>query len=263
MTHPPKRSTSGRSQRRYRLFVILGSHSCRSAMLMLDHKRVPYEICELTTFLHPVLARRHGFDAGGQRRTAGGRRTLVLRAADALATVPGLAAGDQRISTNRNIARYLDAHHPDHPLVPHDRRAEIEAAESWANDHLQMQTRRVVLGATIADKAFTLTTADGRMGPLMFRHPLARRMVLPALRLTFAAGARGDADRLRRLPDALDRIDGWIEDGVIGGPQLNVADCMIAPSLAMMLYRQDIRPLFTGRPCLEVVDRLLPDPAPP
>jgi len=56
----------------YRLYVIPGSHACRAGILMLDHKRVPYERVDLITLTHPVLVRLHGFDAGGQTRTAGG-----------------------------------------------------------------------------------------------------------------------------------------------------------------------------------------------
>ena len=59
----------------------------------------------------------------------------------------------------------------------------------------------------------------------------------------------------------LDRIDAWIAEGVLGGAQLNAADFMIAPSLALILYRSDVLPLFEGRPALELVDRLLPEPA--
>src|SRR4051794_15364381 len=113
----------------YRLYVIPGSHACRSAMLMLEHKGVAYERHEVTTLLHPVLARLHGFDAGGQIRTAGGKRTLGLRLGDALATVPGLACGDERVSTNHAIARFLDVRHPDPSLLPADpqRRAPLPA----------------------------------------------------------------------------------------------------------------------------------------
>jgi hypothetical protein len=51
------------------------------------------------------------------------------------------------------------------------------------------------------------------------------------------------------------RIDAWIADGVLGGEQLNAADFMVAPSLALILYRPDVLPLFEGRPALELVDR--------
>jgi hypothetical protein len=35
---------------------------------------------------------------------------------------------------------------------------------------------------------------------------------------------------------------------------------MIAPSLALIVYRSDLLSLFERRPALELVDRILPDP---
>jgi glutathione S-transferase len=74
---------------------------------------------------------------------------------------------------------------------------------------------------------------------------LTRRLVIPLI---------------GELPSMLDRIDAWIADGVLGGEQLNAADFMVAPCLALILYRPDAPPLFEGRPALELVDRLLPQP---
>ena len=70
-----------------------------------------------------------------------------------------------------------------------------------------------------------------------------------------------DGEALADLPSLLDRIDAWIGDGVLGGQELNAADFMVAPSLALMLYRPDVEPMFDGRPALAFVDRLLPEPA--
>src|ERR671929_204557 len=50
----------------YKLYVIPGSHACRSAMLMLEHKRIPYRRVDVLTLTHPVVVRLHGFDAGGR-----------------------------------------------------------------------------------------------------------------------------------------------------------------------------------------------------
>src|SRR3979490_2782540 len=102
----------------YTVYVIPGSHACRSAMLMLEHKQVSYRRVDIVTLLHPLVVRLHGFDAGGQTRTAGGRRTFGLRLGDRLGTVPGLAAPRHRISTNPPIARFLDERHPQPPLLP-------------------------------------------------------------------------------------------------------------------------------------------------
>src|ERR671919_677198 len=185
----------------YTLYVIPGSHACRSAMLMLEHKQVPYRRVDIVTLLHPLVTRLHGFDAGGQTRTAGGLRTFGLRLSDRLGTVPALAANGRRISTNHGIARFLDERHPQPPIFP-----------------------RILRGV-------------------------------------FAAGPAAERELLAELPPMLDRIDAWIADGVLGGVQLNAADFMVAPSLALILYRPDVMPMFEGRPALELVDRLLPEPA--
>jgi glutathione S-transferase len=248
----------------YELYVIPGSHACRSAMLMLEHKQVPYRRVELVTLLHPFLARAHGFTAGGQTRSVGRRRPWTLRVADGLGTVPGLAADGQRISTNHEIARFLEERHPEPPLFPAapERRSAVEEIERWANDTLQMEARRINTAAIRRDpSAAGRLCADGRLGPLLYRHALARRIFIPTLVAgAFAPSPTTEQRILAELRVTLDRIDRWIGDGVLGGPQPNVADFMIVPSLALILYRPDVRSLFEGRPVLELVDRLLPEP---
>ena len=248
----------------YTLYVIPGSHACRAAMLMLEHKRVPYRRVDIVTLLHPVVVRLLGFDAGGQTRSAGGRRSFGLRLGDRLGTVPALAADGDRISTNHRIARFLDDQHPEPPLFPRDpeERAKVEEVEEWANETLQMAARRIPAGTFIRDPAtVSRLTGNGRMGYLLYKRALTRRLVIPwILRGIFAAGPSAEAEILAELPAMLDKIDAWIAEGVLGGPELNAADFMVAPSLALILYRPDVRPVFEGRPALELVDRLLPEP---
>ena len=249
----------------YALYVIPGSHACRSAMLMLEHKQAPYRRVDIVTLLHPLVARLHGFDAGGQTRTAGGRRTFGLRLGDRLGTVPALAANGHRISTNHGIARFLDERHPQPPLFPTDpeQRAAVEEAERWANETLQMAARRIPGTAMVREPgAFSRSAGEGRLGYLLYKRALTRRLIIPRiLRGIFAAAPAGERELLAELPPMLDRIDAWIADGVLGGAQLNAADFMVAPSLALILYRPDVMPMFEGRPALELVDRLLPEPA--
>src|SRR5256714_11011550 len=120
----------------YTLYVIPGSPACRWGILMLEHKRVPYRRVDIPTLLHPVAARLLGFDAGGQTRVAGARRPPALRFGDRLGTVPALAADGQRGSTNHEIARFLDARHPDPALFPPhpEQRPAVEEAQRRAND---------------------------------------------------------------------------------------------------------------------------------
>jgi glutathione S-transferase len=249
----------------YTLYVIPGSHACRSAMLMLEHKQVSYRRADIVTLMHPLVVRAHGFDAGGQTRTAGGRRTFGLRLGDRLGTVPALAANGHRISTNHGIARFLDERHPEPPLFPADaeQRSRVEEAERWANETLQMAARRIPGTAIVGDPGtFSRSAGDGRLGYLLYKRALTRRLVIPRLlRDVFAAGPAAERDLLAELPSMLDRIDAWIVDGVLGGAQLNAADFMVAPCLALILYRPDVLPVFEGRPALALVNRLLPEPA--
>jgi glutathione S-transferase len=249
----------------YKLYVIPGSHACRSAMLMLEHKQVPYRRVDVITLTHPIRARLHGFNAGRQTRSAGARRPLPLRVGDRLGTVPALAADGERVSTNHGIARFLDDRRPEPSLFPADpgHRAAVEDAERWANETLQMAARRIALAWAVRDPAGAARRgADGRMGHLLYRSTLLRRLIIPRIgRRVFAAGGSAERELLAELPAMLDRIDAWIADGVLGGAELNAADFMVAPSLALMLYRPDILPLLEGRPALELVDRLLPEPA--
>src|SRR3954447_11267055 len=248
----------------YTLYVIPGSHACRSAMLMLEHKGIAYRRVDILTLTHAVVVRLLGFDAGGQTRSAGGRRTLGLRLGDRLGTVPALAADGERVSTNHEIARYLEERHPEPALFPADpaRRAAVEEAERWANETLQMAARRIPGSAAVRDPAvFSRGSGDGRMGYLLYKHELTRRLIVPRiLAQIFATGPSKDRELLAELSAMLDRIDALIAAGVLNGPELNVADFMVAPSLALILYRPDVRPMFEGRPALELVDRLLPEP---
>ena len=42
--------------RMYKLYVIPGSHACRAAILMLEHKRVPYRRIDIVPLTHPFGA---------------------------------------------------------------------------------------------------------------------------------------------------------------------------------------------------------------
>src|SRR3954470_976380 len=174
----------------YTLYVIPGSHACCSAILMLEHKQVPYRRVDVITLTHPLVVRLRGFDAGGERRVAGGRRPGPLRSGDRLGTVPALAVDGQRVSTNRQIARFLDDRHPEPSLFPADpdERRAVEEAERWANETLQMAARRIALGWAVRDPAgASRSIADGRMGYLLYRRELLRRLIIPQIgRLAFA-----------------------------------------------------------------------------
>src|SRR5215212_1122049 len=215
----------------YTLYVIPGSHACRAAILMLRHKRVAYKRVDIVTLLHPLAVRLLGFDAGGETRRAGTLRTFGIRFGDLLGTVPALASNGDRISTNRQIARFLDERHPERPLLPADpaRRAAVEEVERWANEELQMAARRIALAWGRRDPAGAAQgSADGRMGYLLYRSERARRLIFPEIgRRVFAVSRKSNDELLAELPPMLDRIDAWIAAGVLGGPDANAADFLV------------------------------------
>ncbi len=249
-----------------KLYVILGSHACRTGMLMLDHKDIEYQRVELPTVLHPWALRLHRF-AGNSTpfREVDGQAPRMLATADRMGTVPALLVDGQRVKTNREIARFLDVIRSDPPLFPADpdRRRAVEEAERWGDEVLQMAARRLALTASLPGGAgLTRQADDGRLGPLLWRRRAVRligtRMIA---RLVFRANRRAELQLMKELPSLLDRVDAWIEAGVLNGEQLNAADFMIAPSLALLCYRPDVRQEIERRPAIDLVDRLLPDPA--
>jgi glutathione S-transferase len=253
-----------------KLYVILGSHACRTAILMLEHKGIEYERVELPATLHPFLLRLHGFSGNrapfrhleGQPRS----RRRMLAVADRFGTVPALRAEGQRVKTNREIARFLDRLRPDPPLFPEDadRRHEVEEAERWGDEVLQMAARRIGLAGARHPGAGPLAGEDGRLGPLLWRNRTVRLAGMRVLALSvFAAGKQAEAGLMSELPAMLDRVDGWVESKVLNGEQLYAADFMIAPSLALLCYRPDVRREIEQRPLVALVDRLLPQPAAP
>jgi hypothetical protein len=88
------------------------------------------------------------------------------------------------------------------------------------------------------------------------------RVLVGRISAQFAFRASPDAERelLEALPAMLDRIDAWIGAGVLNSRALNAADFMIAPSLALLAYRLDLRSEIESRPGGALVDRVLPEP---
>lgn len=248
------------------LYVIPGSHACRTGMLLLEHKGIPYRTVELMTGPHPQLVRMRGF-AGSRKplRMIDGRPTRMSAAMDRMGTVPALRIGEERVQRNMEIARFLERRQPEPPLFPEDpdRRAAVEEAERWGDEPLQMAARRIVLaaGARSLDE-LARRGGSGRLGALLANNEPQRMIAARiATRVAFRVGGGKDRELIAALPPMLDRVDGWIEAGVLNGERLNVADLTIAPSLALLDYRLDLREQLRGRPCYALMERVLPWPS--
>src|SRR4051794_23836139 len=122
----------------YKLYVIPGSHACRSGILMVEHKQVPYRRVDIPTLLHPVATRMFGFPAHQETRSAGSTPPRALRWGARVGRLPARAADGERISPTRRTPRFRAEPPPERPRSPADpaRRRAVEEAEQWANDKL-------------------------------------------------------------------------------------------------------------------------------
>ena len=215
------------------LYVIPGSHPSMAARLMLEYKGVEYKRRDLM----PVIARG------------------VLRAMRFPGvTVPALRIDGRRIQGSTTISRELDRLRPEPPLFPGDpeRRAAVEEAERWGDEVLQGLTRRILWNGFKRDHSSIGSYGEGaRLGiPISVATKTSAPIIAADVRLNKASDENVRTD-LATLPGALDRIDGWIADGVLGGEDLNAADLQIATSVRLLMTMDDVRPAIEELPAGE------------
>ena len=224
-----------------KLYVVHGSHPCAAVQRALDVKGIPYKVVELMPPLHAPLQRLRF----GQR------------------TVPGIKLDDgEKVVGSRAILRRLEALAPQPPLLPADPelRSKVEEAERWGDEVLQPIARRFVWQGMQRHPAAIVSYAEHSKLPVPnFMARLSAPMIARAERQLNAASDETTRAGFADLPGHLDRIDGYIADGVMGGDVLNVADLQIAPTIRLMMTVGDARPLIDGRPCGELAQRLFPD----
>jgi glutathione S-transferase len=211
-------------------------------MLMLEHKGIPYRTVTLRTGAQRML-RFAGFPGG---------------------TVPAMELDDgRRIQTSRAIARALEELEPEPPLFPADpdERRAVEEAERWADEVFQMAARRIALAASLHGRDGMVNRGgSGPLGPILFRRDDTRHLGTRLIgRFVFNVNPRTERELLSRLPAQLDRIDAWIDAGVLNGDRLNAADYAVATSVALLLYRRDLRADIAARPAGALVERVLPE----
>jgi glutathione S-transferase len=213
-----------------RLYVVHGSHPCATVQRALEMKAIPHRVVELLPPLHAAL----------QRVRFGVR------------TVPGLTLeSGEKISGSRAIIRRLEELAPEPSLLPADpdERVAVERAEEWGDEVWQPMARRLLWRTfKMHPRAMTSYQAGSRF-PLPAPAVRAAAPLVNAVerRLNGAGEGAVRAD-LRSLPRHLDRIDGWLGEGVLGGEKVNAADLQIAATSRLMLTLGDVRPYFAGRP---------------
>jgi glutathione S-transferase len=224
-----------------RLFVIPGSHPATTAALMLDFKGIPFK----RTDLMPVVSK-------GVLRAAGFPRI----------TVPALKIDGEKVQGSRDIARALDRIAPEPPLFPADpdARAAVEDAERFGDEELQHPIRQLLWWGFKREKENLRAYSEGaHLGvPIGLAIKTGGPLVALSAHFNEATDANAHA-ALVALPHLLDRVDAYIADGTIGGPEPNAADFQIATSLGLALTLDDLKPLIEPRPCAALAHRYVPD----
>ena len=227
----------------HKLYVVHSSHPCETVRKALDLKGIPYRTVELLIPTHVPL----------QKLRFGSR------------TVPALKLdGGEKISGSRAILRRLDELVADPPLLPADgdARAAVLEAERWGDQELQPVARRIAWAALRHRPGAIPSYQEASQLPRLPR-PVVR-LVAPAVIAIERAMNRASDETVRAdlqaLPAQLDRIDGWILDGVLSGAQEpNAADLQIASSLRLLSTIGDVRPLLAARPAEALATALFPE----
>ena len=218
------------SDARPKLYVLPGSHPCAAVEAALDIKSIDYDSVVLLPIM-PVLV--------GRLRYGG-------------TTVPGMRLDGERIVGSRTIMRRLDELAPQPPLLPapgSTERARVLEAERWGDEVFQSVPRRIIDVCFLRSPRAMESYAAGA------KLPLSPAMMRPAMPLTArlmaiknrASDESARAD-LAALPAQLDRINGWIAEGLLGGEQPNAADLQIGSTVRLLMTIGDVRRLVESRP---------------
>jgi glutathione S-transferase len=213
-----------------KLYVLPGSHPCAAVEAALRLKAIDYDRVDLLPMTQMLI---------GPLRYGG-------------PTVPGMRLDGEKLVGSRTIMRRLDELKPEPSLLPppgDERYAPVLEAERWGDEVLQSVPR------TIIDVAFLRRPLAMESYAGDAKLPMPRALRRPAMPVTaklmaFKNKARDATARadIAALPGQLDRVDRWIEEGVIGGEQPNAADLQIGSTIRLLLSIGDMRPLIENRP---------------
>lgn len=224
-----------------RLFVIPASHPSIATALMLEHKGIPYKRTDLMPVISKVVLRGLGF-----------RRN----------TVPAMRIDGRRVQGSLEISRELEKLRPDPPLFPADPqiRAAVEEAERFGDEQLQHPIRQILWWAIKKDRSSLRSYSEGARLGIPIGLAVKTGAPIVALSARFNEASDENARRaIAALPPMLDRIDAWIEAGVLNGEQLNAADFQIAPSIGLAMTLEDLRPAIESRPAGALARRIVPN----
>jgi glutathione S-transferase len=220
-----------------RLYAVPASHPSAAVERALQLKGADYRRIDLVTALHRPI----------QRVRFGGW------------SVPSVIFDDgTKVLGSSAIMRALDERWPEPALYPAD--PHVQRAEQWGAEVLQPLARRITWGALRRAPHAMRSYLEGAKLPLpadlaILGAPVVSRV---AVRRNGASDDNVRAD-LTHLDSHLQRIDGWIADGALGGEQANAADLQIGSSIRLLQTLGDLRPRLDARPAGELALRWFPE----
>jgi glutathione S-transferase len=225
------------TQPRLVVHVLPPSHPCATVEAALRLKGLEYDKVELQPGPHPAEMERIYGD--GNR------------------TVPGLLIDDEPVHGSNAIMERLEQLVPEPALYPSALGDAVGEAARWGDEELQDLGRRLPWGALYFRPESMGTFAGG--GPLdAAGTDYAIRFVRASWKYHNITAVRL-ADDLAGLPAKLDRVDGYVADGVLAGEVPNAADFQIGATLSVLLTVGDVRPLIEARPAVQVARKWFDD----
>jgi len=222
------------------LYVIPGSHPAIAAERMLEHKGIPHRRVDLMPVISRGVLKVMGFPG---------------------VTVPALRIDGRKITGSRRISRALDEIQPEPPLFPADpgARVAVEDAERWGEEVLADGVRRILWNTIKRDKRPLRTYLVGaKIGvPAGLAVATAGPIIAAEVKINDVNDDAVRAD-LAAFPAWLDRIDGWIADGLLGSDVPNAADFQIAAGLMLAMTLGDLREPIEARPAGDHAMRMVP-----
>ncbi len=224
------------------LFTLPASHPGTSVELMLGFKGIEYRRIDLLPAAHRGMLKLAGFSGN---------------------TVPALRFNGEKFQHSVEIARGLDRLVPEPPLLPPEgdpRRDAVLEAEQFGESQLQHPIRQIIWWLLRRDRSTLVTYMERAKlpAPKQLAAKTAGPLVIASAKLNDSTDENVRA-RLAALPAILDRLDGWVEDGTIGGSTANAADFQIAPSILLAMTMDDLRPAIESRPIGIAAKRIDPD----
>jgi glutathione S-transferase len=226
--------------RAHRLYVIHGSHPCVAVERALATKGQTWKRTELIPSTQVVF----------------------MRLRFPRPTVPAIRFADgEKVQGSMAIMRRMDERWPEPPLYATDpelRERQAEA-ERWGDDELQATTRRLLFGGfRRRPDAMHSYNAGARLRFPRWVTRLVAPLIIAAEWRIHGITAERVASDFAALPATFERLDRWIDDGVLGGEQPSAADFQVAGSVALLLTIEDVRARYGDRPAAHLAQRLVP-----